>query len=62
MKNENVLQKIKKVGEILGEKTIFTIGVDSKNQRIDLISVDICHTRGEVKKQIAQLPPAEYIG
>ena len=62
MKGENVLDKIKKVGKILGERTVFTIGVDSKNERIDLISVEICQTKGEVKRPIAELPEMDYIG
>lgn len=58
--NENVLYKIKKIGKLMGEKTVFRIGVDTKNGRIDLLSVDNCLQADDNKDIIAELPG--YIG
>lgn len=58
-KNKNVLYKIKKIGELMGEKTVFRIGVNTRNGRIDLLSVDVCFPE-QTKEIIAEIP--DYIG
>lgn len=59
----DVLQKIKKIGKLMGERSVFRIGVDTKNGRIDLLSVDVCNVGSE--EVVAELPETEipdYIG
>ena len=62
MKNkEDLWNKIKKIGGLMGEKTVFKIGVDTKNGKIDLLSVDVC-SEEDNKEIIAELPDPDYIG
>jgi len=59
---KDILYKIKKIGELMGEKSVFRIGVDPKAKRLDLLSVYVCDLE-EDKKAIAELPDdSDYIG
>ena len=59
---KDILYKIKKIGELMGEKSVFRIGVDKKEKRLDLLSVYVCDLE-EDKKAIAELPDdSDYIG
>lgn len=40
---QNIEQKIKKIGAIIGQKVVFSIGVDAKEKRVDLIDIKVCH-------------------
>ena len=59
----DIMQKIQEIGKLMGNRSIFRVGVDPKNGRIDLLSVDACN--GDSKEVIAELPETElsdYIG
>ena len=59
----DVMQKIKRIGALVGEKSVFRIGIDSRNGKVDLLSVEICDA--EFKSAIAELPETDipdYIG
>lgn len=64
MKNKDIGYKLKKIGELMGERSVFRIGVDLKNNRIDLLSVDACISKNEKEsKAIVELPEdTDYIG
>lgn len=59
MKKDDILYKIRKIGELVGERSVFRIGVDSKNGRIDLLSIDVCDKIS--MKEIAKIPNDELL-
>ena len=52
--------KLRKIGELVGERSVFRIGVDTKNNKIDLLSVDVCTSNEEAEERQATIP--DYIG
>lgn len=63
-KEKDIGYKIRKIGELMGNKAVIRIGVDVKNGRIDLLSVDACISKREAdQKAIIELPlEPDYIG
>jgi len=59
---KDIMYKIKKISELMGETTVFRVGVDSKNKKIALLSVDLSESAMKDKVEIAELPETEYIG
>lgn len=64
MKKKDIVYKIRKIGELMGERSVFRIGVDTKNDRIDLLSVEVCILeKVGGKNAIIELPEEpDYIG
>lgn len=59
--NTDILQRIKIISKLMGEKTVFRIGVDSKEGKINLLSADACLPRKTSTKGVATEIP-DYIG
>ena len=63
-KKMDIEYKLKKIGELMGERSVFRVGVDIKNNKIDLLSVDACLGAEKSRdKAIVELPEEpDYIG
>ena len=62
-KKMDIGYKLKKIGELMGERSVFRVGVDIKNNKIDLLSVDACTKDVSKEKAIVELSKeTDYIG
>ena len=57
----NIMTRIKRIGELVGEKSIIRIGVDPINREIELLSVDVC-TKKPIEPKEIDVEVPEYIG
>jgi len=58
---QRIEHKIKKITKIIGERSVFTIGVDSKNNKMDIISIEVCVPEGIKQLQEKEMV-IDYVG
>ena len=58
----NLANKLAKIAEVTGQRFVIKVGVDHKNNKIDLLSINFCGEATE-EKEVIELPKdMGYIG
>jgi len=60
-KSKRIEYKLKKIGEILGEKAVVRIGLNPEAKNLDIISIDVLFDENKVKDEPLE-PKIDYVG
>jgi len=60
-KSKRIEYKLKKIGEILGEKAVVRIGLNPEVKNMDIISIDIVFDENRVRDEPLE-PKIDYVG